>query len=253
MALYFFDRLTQDALENLFSQIRSRGQPNPSPLFFRRHLRLITICQLTGCVGANASYDEDDDAHLLEFLKMKGNEKNKEEDVTLTAIDVIVPQVINWSQSEDATLRYITGWLIFKDAADFCVECLDLLKLKGEWVEATIADNLLTFYKEYKSLTRATDRAFQFLKYVEFLLQGNLRVNLFSPNVVESVTKATLQHCKDEGTFSCFFDCCNTGSKLITRYTKLRVLVEARKFTLEESVKIKSGHGSKSAKRATIK
>ena len=38
-------RLTQDALENLFSQIRGRGNAHPTPVHFRHCLRLISISQ----------------------------------------------------------------------------------------------------------------------------------------------------------------------------------------------------------------
>jgi hypothetical protein len=40
-------RLTQDALENLFSQIRGIGDSHPSAVQFRQHLKLITLSQIT--------------------------------------------------------------------------------------------------------------------------------------------------------------------------------------------------------------
>jgi DNA transposase THAP9 len=48
-------RLTQDALENLFSQIRGRGNCHPSPVHFRHCLRLISVSQFLA-VPKRSSY-----------------------------------------------------------------------------------------------------------------------------------------------------------------------------------------------------
>ncbi|KAH9364878.1 hypothetical protein HPB48_018179 [Haemaphysalis longicornis] len=62
-------RLTQDALENLFSCIRSR-HPVPRALEFKLMLRLIMLSQFFK-PSRKGSYDIDDSVDLLEFVEMK--------------------------------------------------------------------------------------------------------------------------------------------------------------------------------------
>lgn len=66
---YFLcSRLTQDAPENIFSLVRSRGSLVPSALQALRVVRLITIAQFTKDVkGGN--YLNDNDSHYLDFLQ----------------------------------------------------------------------------------------------------------------------------------------------------------------------------------------
>ena len=60
-------RFTQDALENLFSQISGQGVPHSQPVQFRQALRLV-------CLGhfmmiPNSSNYEEDDTPMLDFIK----------------------------------------------------------------------------------------------------------------------------------------------------------------------------------------
>jgi hypothetical protein len=56
-------RLTQDCVDNLFSSIRG-----PSPVLFCHNLRLISLSRFMN-ISANSSYDSDDSAYFLDFLK----------------------------------------------------------------------------------------------------------------------------------------------------------------------------------------
>ena len=61
-------RFTQNALENIFSQVRSKGVLHPKPVQFRLSLRLICLAQFMA-VPSSGSYDVDDTPHLISFFK----------------------------------------------------------------------------------------------------------------------------------------------------------------------------------------
>ena len=61
-------RSTQDAFENIFSQVRAKGVLHPKPIQFGHSLRLICLAQFMA-VPSSGSYDVDDTPHLISFLK----------------------------------------------------------------------------------------------------------------------------------------------------------------------------------------
>ncbi|KAK9727600.1 hypothetical protein QE152_g19056 [Popillia japonica] len=65
-------RLTQDALENLFSQVRSSRQPVPDAREFKVALRLICFSQFEGCIH-NGSYEQSDQNHLISYCDELNN------------------------------------------------------------------------------------------------------------------------------------------------------------------------------------
>jgi len=65
-------RLTQDPVENLFSQIRGRGVSHPSCTVFRQALRMTTVAQYLD-VNKAAAYDEDGCTYLVDYMQ----ERNK--------------------------------------------------------------------------------------------------------------------------------------------------------------------------------
>lgn len=63
-------RFTQDALENIFSQIRRKAGSHPSALQSLRALKLITVSQFISDVK-RSSYLSDTDEFLLEHFKVR--------------------------------------------------------------------------------------------------------------------------------------------------------------------------------------
>jgi len=61
-------RLTQDPVENLFSQARGQGVMHPTCTTFRQALRLVTIAQYLH-VSKGAAYEEDGCTYLVDYLK----------------------------------------------------------------------------------------------------------------------------------------------------------------------------------------
>ena len=149
-------RLTQDALENLFSQIRGRGDSHPTPVKFRHNLRLINISHFTK-TPRNNSYDSADDARFaVPLLRLKHNtddlndeflQANKDVD----AVSVVVSAVLG--ACERNALAYLTGWIAFKlkskVSCDYCIKWLVRRgKDEGRSV-AELAELQLTVLKSY--------------------------------------------------------------------------------------------------------
>ena len=117
-------RLTQDCVENLFSQIRSKGDSHPSPVHFRHSLRLISIAQYMH-VSQNSSYDTDESVYFLDFLKSKSFTKpvsNNDDDVEM---EKVCSQLLPLSECESNALYAVAGWTVFKEKTPkACPVCL---------------------------------------------------------------------------------------------------------------------------------
>ena len=57
----------QDALENLFSQIRGQGVPHSQPIQFCQALRLVSLSHFM-MISNSSNYEEDDIPMLLDFI-----------------------------------------------------------------------------------------------------------------------------------------------------------------------------------------
>ncbi|EZA51541.1 hypothetical protein X777_09788 [Ooceraea biroi] len=62
-------RLNQDALENIFSQIRKRAGMKPSALNVLKVLKLICLSQFMSDTK-NTNYSTDNDLHLLDYCQL---------------------------------------------------------------------------------------------------------------------------------------------------------------------------------------
>lgn len=72
-------RLSQDPVENLFSQARGQGVMHPSCSVFRQALRLITVAQYLH-VNKESSYEEDGCTYLVDYLKHSANKRDVDEE-----------------------------------------------------------------------------------------------------------------------------------------------------------------------------
>ncbi len=78
-------RLSQDPVENLFSQARGQGVMHPSCSVFRQALRLITIAQYLQ-VSKGAAYEDDGCTYLVDYLKDRADGLVIDEDSVLPAL-----------------------------------------------------------------------------------------------------------------------------------------------------------------------
>ena len=120
-------RLMQDCVENLFSQIRSKGDSHPLPVHFRHIIRLISISQFMH-VPNNSSYDTDTSMYFLDFIK-KYPKRATNENVSVVTEDC--PSFLYLSECEGNALYNLAGWAVFKekkfmqDMSDlYCWRCI---------------------------------------------------------------------------------------------------------------------------------
>jgi hypothetical protein len=121
-------RFTQDALENLFSNVRSRN-PVPNAKEFKIALRLMSLSQFFS-PPKHGSYGVSE--QLLEFFKSNENTTEKIDDEIgceeseLELIDFNANDDTLISQSEIQSLYYLLGSILLKIKNNFksCNDCL---------------------------------------------------------------------------------------------------------------------------------
>ena len=243
-------RLTQDALENLFSQIRGRGNSHPSPVNFRHCLRLISISQFLA-VPKRSSYSVSECDLAISLLKSTSkvmqissdaaNSRSSESEGQHLAPSAIA---IQQTSSEKNALSYLTGWLAFKLKVKLksCNECVSFL-ISSNTEDRSLPQNQLIATFPSKSLQRIVLEA-------ESIFQHHKAECLTSSNALKLllVNSASLLNGSDPVIPSCH----NVGLLVLKKYFKLRSHICAQ--GLSKLGKDERQYGSKSAKaRTTIK
>ncbi|KAG8186241.1 hypothetical protein JTE90_004222, partial [Oedothorax gibbosus] len=101
-------RTTQDALENVFSQIRRKAGSKPTALQSSKALKMICVSQYLSDIKTS-NYSNDTDRHLLTFSKMKYNKISNSQ-----GQESLLKMPLNWEQlkistSEQNDIYYIAG------------------------------------------------------------------------------------------------------------------------------------------------
>ena len=175
-------RLSQDGLENVFSQIRSKGVSHPKPSKFRTALKLVCLAQLLG-TSRHSNYKEDDAPQLLDFVTKKASDISTDR----------VEEEVDPSVTENALrffkcdcemngFYYVCGWTVKKVLNK--VSCHACSKLLANSLSPSFStfDNcaILTLIRSYVKnplqhnlenvtfhLCHPSSVAFDFLKQVE--------------------------------------------------------------------------------------
>jgi hypothetical protein len=159
-------RMTQDALENLFSQIRGCGDDHPSVFRFRQYLKLVTISQLMD-VPKNNSYDTDSLPNLVDFIKSKQQAVKHEPDdedfrdlPELPQLDAHVPSAI-----EEKSLYNLAGWVGKKlmSFVDGCPTCMPVLHCD----KPTLPQASLVIVKSFGYLNHPSPQLFYAIQEAE--------------------------------------------------------------------------------------
>jgi hypothetical protein len=95
LAFFLTGRLTQDSVENLFSQARGQGVVHPSCTTFRQALRLVTIAQYLQ-VNRGSSYEDDGTTYLCDYLEEAGAE------LTSDKGECLLPALMNASSDMES-------------------------------------------------------------------------------------------------------------------------------------------------------
>lgn len=122
---YFLSsRLTQDALENIFSIVRSRGSLIPSALQAIRAVRMITIAQFTREIK-QGNYSKDNDLCHLDFLKSPIKVENTYVKESKDSEVELVSFLLN--EIEKEALDHFTGAVNFKCLRYACEQCKEFI------------------------------------------------------------------------------------------------------------------------------
>jgi hypothetical protein len=272
-------RLTQDALENLFSQIRGRGNSHPNPVHFRQCLRLISISQFLS-VPKHSSYSSSECDFAVDLLKRKTLPDGQlavsiiddvpavsdveQVDASLPTFDTSVASNTettddilnllgssNLTSSESNALCYLTGWIAFKLKNDLqsCNNCIAFL-VSNDPMDKNMPQTQLTVIKSYGWLTIPSQSLQKFVLAAEDLFQQNQSECLSSTDALELMMNRSA-HLLKNSVFS-IPHCHDVGRLVLKKFFRLRSHICARSFS--KSSKEEQQHGSKSAKaRTTIK
>lgn len=251
-------RLTQDALENLFSQVRGFGNTHPKPIQFRAALKLITLGQLMD-VPASCSYDDDETPHLLSFLK----DHVPSDDIghierEVTALDALLGVASpTLDVCEGNGLYYIVGWTLFKEIQGLsCDKCKNAF-MNQSTVVPQLPEALLSLFKSYNPVTHnlTPDHPTMYLCHPSAALfhffqtvEGVFRVHVSDLHKHPCPESVLLQQATPD--VHDFPVCHGILPKLMKRFLKLRLHIHA-KF-VSSTLSSAGQHGSKSAARAHI-
>ena len=106
-------RFSQDALENLFSQVRFKN-PTPSALEFKTNLRAITIAQFL-TEKKNSNYQNDESDYRADFLKFPTHSMSKgktQPPKLFLSSPLTTENTIH--EKEIAVLKYVAGYTLHK-------------------------------------------------------------------------------------------------------------------------------------------
>jgi hypothetical protein len=246
-------RLSQDALENLFSQIRGRGDSHPTPVKFRHSLRLICISQFTK-TPKNSSYDSADvTRYAVPLLRCKDNKLSTKTEENVANDDTVVKTVLQMGICQTNALAYLAGWIAFKlKSKQTCTDCLSWL-VKNQADEGSAMESAelqLTVLKSYGGseygLTLPSSNLFNLLMCAEatfvackpdFVHGVNLQGDLL-------IKSANLLKAPD------IPKCHEIGSVVLNKFYKLRLHIYSKEVSMRHSDV--SQHSSKSAKARTV-
>ena len=165
-------RMSQDCIENLFSQIRSKGDCNPTSLKFKINLKLITLSNYLK-FSNNTNYNNDESIYLLNMLQTK--EKNELENND----EINLIKSLKEIEMNSNLIYYITGWNTFKEKIT-CEEC------KFNYINNTNSsdeNSIFTYIKSDGKLIHPTNKLFNFFISVNTIVDS---CNLLQYALVEN-------------------------------------------------------------------
>lgn len=235
-------RLSQDALENLFSTVRLKN-PVPRPLEFKATLRLITLSQFF-CPSSRSGYTVDDSSDLLDFIQYREEDNNSTNiDVDLEPLDLTL-SAGELNGLERQSLTYLAGYVTrAMRRHKLCDKCTNFL----EESRVTEHDRLLAL-KSYRQpgepnpLITPSSHVVQLLQHADKVFNSRkedvLKVSMKTMRDVVLETSRPLQ----------FPLCHGLPTKLVDFYLMLKLRIHLRKLNV--SARAKSQPSGKTASKS---
>jgi len=240
---FLTSRVTQDALENLFSQIRRRAGAMPDALEVRRALKNIVLSQYIGNID-NSSYINDTDYILLDNL-IKGYTGSIDNVSQISNTSIESVNLLNSNQYTNldvATLYYIAGSTVNAILKfNLCDICKQFLTCQDT---TEIPDELRCFsdYSNMGGLKFVGITMYNFIIYCEKMFMAQKK-SILESNKIDF--KIVLESLKASGVLKTFPTCCNIIDKLIRHFFNVRCYSIA---TNEKTKATQKVYGSASAK-----
>lgn len=239
-------RLTQDSLENLFSQVRSKGDMHPSPSHFRSCLKLISVAQYLH-VPRNMSYVADNSAYIVNFIRKRNNTDRKRESTSvatgskLSSDDAEQVQLV-LSLNDVNALHYISGWICYKmkKKVKDCTQCMDAISNATENKDEMYSQLLNT--KTLGLLSVPSNSLFDYICSLE-----NCFSQFSSKRTSSNLLNELMMSSKYVIVAAAFPMCHNVAERSAKCFYKFRLHVFA-KFQSDRFSRVVQ-HGSKSAKQ----
>ena len=159
-------RFSQDALENVFSQVRAKGVTLPKPVQFRVALRLIRVAQYI-TIPTTSNCDINETPYLVSFIK--ANKKKCDVNINQDALDQTALDVLSATRlssldiCESNGFYYVAEWAVFKELSKVnCDSCSSYYSVKNlDQISDDIA--LLTKFKCYRNDMRSSPNTTNYL------------------------------------------------------------------------------------------
>ncbi|KAH9374981.1 hypothetical protein HPB48_019007 [Haemaphysalis longicornis] len=234
-------RLTQDALENLFSTIRFRT-PIPRAREFKSTFRVIALAQFSQ-PSRHGSYQVDDSQYLLEFVRDK---KELARDCTDDVVDVGDDEIVELCQEEQDSLMYFSGYIAYAviQKHSLCPLCKACLVDKDKEVPELVALKCYTKHGR-NPLKVPSGPLVQLLEDCERLFRVNEDRLLNSKCTLESLKKFVKEKVRS---FKNFPVCHSVAEKATAHFflCRLRFAVKQRNVYLLDKMRQSGKCGSKS-------
>ena len=255
-------RFTQDALENLFSQVRSKGVVHPEPVQFRLSLRLICLAQFM-TIPTTGNYEIDDTPHLISFIKSK-EQSSKKEEKNLSARDDAkdeeVLRLLSFAAStedmcESNGFYYAVGWAVYKELnvvnCDNCTSFFTSAKADNRLQKFSS----LTEFKSYKReigdavstnfLCHPSKSVFDLLRRCEVIFRSYISEFFNCLNPQDKIISLVQYEAKE------FPECHHLENAVLRRYVKLRLNIHAKE--LSHQIFMNKQYAGKTVARSCIK
>ncbi len=225
-------RFSQDALENIFSQVRKRVGMVPNALEVLKALKLISISQFISDVK-RTNYMNDSDTFLLDFIAGKTTGKNN------TTLGSSVCTNLTADQSSDTVTEVFQKKDLLQILKSFKLFDLDILFNIGGSTTNAVFKNCCTKCQAYMQNSSTNDIPTEYQYYTKALSCGGLKEP--SKEVFELVVNCEVIFLKYKNELLtnksdvlqltekinneldiCFPVCCNIKKKIIKHYFTIR-------------------------------
>lgn len=265
--LFFLtSRLNQDAIENLFSTLRRKGNINPTALQAKRCLRLVTLCQFIDTQKEKKNYADDDNEYYIDFFSSLTN-KNKENvnNTSISAKDCMYSHIYENNQDYSDIVPITNGLEcnvinnVLESAISYvlrkkfaCNNCL-----KAFTVDHNGCNSFYTKALSFGFLENPSNNIFTYITLVEAHLQAHFDRCVLHPQLFEHLLEmieiwAPYKNLEISKICAERTKPCNFFYYVLYRYIRIRQIIYVNNEKTKIRLSKNKSFGSKNAHRQSI-